>query len=185
MRKLALAISVLAIAGLTVVAATALANRGHGGNGGNRFSAKLVGFEETPSESTPGHGTFRATVSGDTIHYRLHYSDFEAAEGDTLFSHIHFGQPGVAGGVAAFLCGGGGRPACTPGSGTFEGDIHPADIVGPNGQGIAPGEMDEVLTAMRKGYTYANVHTTLNAPGLIRGQIRRDHGHDHGGRGHH
>ena len=54
MRKLALAVAVVAIAGLTVVAATALANRGHGGNGGNRFSAKLVGFEETPSESTPG-----------------------------------------------------------------------------------------------------------------------------------
>ncbi len=45
--------------------------------------------------------------------------------------------------------------------------------------------MDEVLTAMRKGYTYANVHTTLNPAGLIRGQIRRGHGHDHGGRGHH
>ena len=44
--------------------------------------------------------------------------------------------------------------------------------------------MDEVLTAMRKGYTYANVHTTLNPSGLIRGQIRRGHGHDHGGRGH-
>ena len=106
MRKLALAISLLAVAGLTVVAAAALADRGHGGNGGNRFSAKLVGFEETPSESTPGHGTFRASVSGDTIHYVLHYSGFEAVEGDTLFSHIHFGQPGVAGGVAAFLCGG-------------------------------------------------------------------------------
>jgi hypothetical protein len=36
---------------------------------------------------------------------------------------------------------------------------------------------------MRKGYTYANVHTTLNPAGLIRGQIRRGHGH--GGRGHH
>lgn len=185
MRKLALAISLLAIAGLTVVAAAALADRGHGGNGGNRFSAKLVGFEETPSESTPGHGTFRASVSSNTIHYVLHYSGFEAAEGATLFSHIHFGQPGVAGGVAAFLCGGGDKPACTDGSGTIEGDIDAADIVGPNGQGIAPGEMDEVLTAMRKGYTYANVHTTLNPAGLIRGQIRRGHGHDHGGPGHH
>ena len=185
MRKLALAISLLAIAGLTIVATTALANRGHGGNGGNRFSAKLVGFEETPSESTPGHGTFRASVSGNTILYVLHFSGFEAAEGATLFSHIHFGQPGVAGGVAAFLCGGGDKPACTDRSGTIEGYIDAADIVGPNGQGIAPGEMDEVLTAMRKGYTYANVHTTLNPAGLIRGQIRRGHGHDHGGPGHH
>ena len=187
MRKLALALSLLAVAVLTVVATAAVANRGHGGNGGNRFSARLIGFEETPSESTPGHGTFRATVNGDTIHYVLHYEGFETAEGSTLFSHIHFGQRGVAGGVAAFLCGGGDKPACTPGQGTFEGDIDAADIVGPNGQGIAPGEMDEVITAMRKGYTYANVHTTLNPAGLIRGQIGRGfgHGHGHGGSGHH
>jgi hypothetical protein len=185
MRKLALAVAALAIAGLTIVATTALANRGHGGNGGNRFSAKLIGYEETPSESTPGRGTFRATVNGNTIHYVLHYQGFEATEGDTLFSHIHFGQRGVAGGVAAFLCGGGGRPACTPVQGTFEGDIHSSDIVGPTGQGIAPGEMDEVIAAMRKGYTYANVHTTLNPAGLIRGQIHRGSGHGHGGgRGH-
>jgi len=61
MRKLALALAAVAIGVLTVVATTALADRGHGGNGGNRFSAKLIGFEETPSESTPGRGTLRAT----------------------------------------------------------------------------------------------------------------------------
>ena len=186
MRKLAVAVSLLVAVGLTALVAAALADRGHGGNGGTRFSARLTGYEETPSESTPGSGTFKAKiVNGDTIHYKLHYEGFEAGEGNTLFSHIHFGQPGVAGGVAAFLCGGGDKPACTDGSGTIEGDIDAADIVGPNGQGIAPGEMDEVLTAMRKGYTYANVHTTLNPAGLIRGQIRRGHGHDHGDRGHH
>jgi hypothetical protein len=188
MRKLAVVVSLLVAVGLMTVAAAALANRGHGGNHGNRFSARLIGFDETPSESTPGRGTFRATVNDDVIHYVLHYEGFEAAEGSTLFAHIHFGQPGVVGGVAAFLCGppaASDKPACTPTQGTFEGDIDSADIVGPGGQGIAPGEMDEVITAMRKGYTYANVHTTLNPAGLIRGQIGRGHGHDNGqGRGH-
>jgi hypothetical protein len=163
------------------VAAAALANRGNGGDHGNRFSAKLTGFEETPSESTPGHGSFRASlVGGNTIHYQLHYEGFEAAEGNTLFAHIHFGQRGVAGGVSAFLCGGGDKPPCTPLQGDFEGDIDAADVVGPSGQGIAAGEMDELITAMRKGYTYANVHTTLNGPGLVRGQIHRGFGHDRG-----
>jgi hypothetical protein len=184
MRKLAVVVSLLVAVGLMALAAAALANRGHGGNGGNRFSARLIGFEETPSESTPGHGTFRASVNGNVIHYVLHYEGFEAAEGNTLFAHIHFGQRGVAGGVTAFLCGGGDKPACTPTQGTFEGDIDSADIVGPSGQGIAAGEMDEVITAMRKGYTYANVHTTLNPAGLIRGQISKGFGHGHGnGRG--
>ena len=36
---------------------------------------------------------------------------------------------------------------------------------------------------MRKGYTYANVHTTLNGPGLIRGQIHSGNGHPGRGRG--
>ena len=108
------------------------------------------------------------------IHYQLHYEDFEAAEGATTFSHIHFGQRGVAGGVSAFLCGGGDKPAVHSATqGDFEGDIDAADVIGPAGQGIAAGEMDELLRAMRKGYAYANVHTTLNGPGLIRGQIQR------------
>jgi hypothetical protein len=182
MRKLAVVISLLAATGLTIVAAAALADRGGNGNGGN-FGARLTGFQETPSESTPGRGTFRArVVNGDTIHYTLHYEGFEAAEGSTTGAHIHFGQPGVAGGVSAFLCGGGDKPPCTDTQGTFEGDIDAADVVGSVGQGIAAGEMDELIRAMRKGYTYANVHTTLNGAGLIRGQIGRGHHHG-GGRG--
>jgi CHRD domain len=181
MRKLAVVISLLVAVGLTVVAAAALADRGRGNGHGNKFSAKLSGFEETPSESTPGRGSFRArVVDGDTIRYTLRYEDFEAAEGSTLFSHIHFGQRGVAGGVSAFLCGGGDKPPCTPLEGEFEGVIDAADVVGPGGQGIAAGEMDELLRAMGKGYTYVNVHTTLNGPGLIRGQIHRGFGHDRG-----
>jgi hypothetical protein len=182
MRKLTVVISLLAAVGLTVVAAAALADRGHGNGHGNRFSAKLTGFEETPSESTPGHGSFRASLTngGTVIHYRLKYDDFEAAEGATLFAHIHFGQVGVAGGVSAFLCGGGDKPPCTPLEGDISGDIDAADVIGPSGQGIAAGEMNELIRAMRKGYTYANVHTTLNGPGLVRGQIQRGHGHDRG-----
>jgi hypothetical protein len=49
------------------------------------------------------------------------------------------GQKGVAGGVSFFLCGGSGRPACTPTSDTFRGTATAADIVGPTAQSIAPG----------------------------------------------
>jgi CHRD domain len=186
MRKVAVAVSLLVAAGLLVLAAAAFANHGHGGNGGRTFSAKLTGFEETPSESTPGRGTFRAKiVNGNTIHYKLRYEGFEAGEGNTLFAHIHFAQVGVAGGVAAFLCGGGNKPPCPATQGAIEGDIVASDVVGPSGQGIAAGEFDELVRAMRKGYTYANVHTTLNPAGLIRGQIQKGGGHGHGEGGHH
>lgn len=176
MRKL-IFVGLIVLASVAL-AATALADRGKGGNGGNNFKSGLTGFQETPSESTPGNGNFRARISGNEIHYRLHYEDFEAAEGSTLFAHIHFGQRGVAGGVSAFLCGGGDKPPCTPIEGTIEGVIDSADVIGPSGQGIAAGEMAEFIRAIRKGYTYANVHTTLNPAGLIRGQI--GHGNRHG-----
>lgn len=181
MRKLAIVASALAAAGLTLVAAAALADRGNG-NHGNSLGARLSGYQETPPESTPGRGTLRLrVVGGDTIHYTLHYEGFEAEEGSTTAAHIHFGQFGVGGGVAAFLCGGD-KPACTDTEGTFEGDITAANVVGPSVQGIAPGEMDELIRAVRKGVTYANVHTTLNGSGLIRGQITRGHGHGGGNR---
>jgi hypothetical protein len=40
--------------------------------------------------------------------------------------------------------------------------------------GIAAGEFDEVLRAIRSGNTYANVHTNKHPGGEIRGQIRTD-----------
>lgn len=168
----------LVFASVLVVAAVALATTAfaHRGNGGNNFRAGLTGFEETPSESTPGHGNFRARIVGSTIEYRLHYEDFEAAEGNTTGAHIHLGQRGVAGGVSAFLCGGGDKPDCPPIEGTIEGVIDSSDVIGPAGQGIAAGEMAELLRAMRAGFTYANVHTMLNPAGLVRGQIGHGHG---------
>lgn len=162
------------------LATTAFADRGKGGGGGNNFRTGLTGFQEVPSESTPGHGNFRARVVGNEIRYTLHYEDFEATEGATTASHIHFGQRGVAAGVSAFLCGGGDKPPCTTTEGTFEGVIDAADVIGPAGQGIAAGEMAELIRAMRHGYTYANVHTATNPSGLVRGQIKRNRGHgDH------
>jgi hypothetical protein len=105
-------------------------------------------------------------------HGKGHYSGFDTA---VKFAHIHFGQFGVGGGVAAFLCGGG-KPACPP-SGEVTGTITASDVVGPAAQGIAPGEIDELIAAMRHGVTYANIHTDAFGDGEIRGQI--------GGRGDH
>src|SRR6266850_969355 len=77
----------------------------------------------------------------------------------------------IAGSVAAFLCGGGSKPApCVPGTANT-GTITPADVIGPTGQGIAPGEWNELVAAIRAGVAYANVHSTTQTGGEIRGQI--------------
>lgn len=134
--------------------------------------ARLKGFEEVPAVSTAASGKFEAEIdrAAQRIDYELSYSDLEAP---VLFAHIHLGQRTANGGVAAFLCGGGGKPAC-PQSGTVTGTIVPADVIGPASQGIAAGEFDELVTAIRAGVTYANVHSQKFPGGEIRGQIRGD-----------
>jgi hypothetical protein len=139
------------------------------GDSPNRFRASLNGFLETPSVSTAGSGSIAVRIDGETIHYRLTYRNLT---GTPMFAHIHFARPDVAGGVAAFLCGGGGKAAC-PASGSISGTIVPADVVGPEDQGISPGEYAEFVRSIRAGAAYANVHTPDFGSGEIRGNLRR------------
>ena len=147
-------------------------------NGARSLRAALHGFEEPPSVSSTGSGEFRAKISPDETSFDYELS-FEDLEGDVTQAHIHLGQRGVNGGISIWLCGTTalpgppGTPSCGgPRSGTASRTVTAADVIGPNGQGIAPGEFAEVLAAMREGVTYANVHSTRNPPGEIRGQIK-------------
>jgi CHRD domain len=135
------------------------------------FKAQLNGFNETPSVSSTGWGDFRAKlVDENKLHYKFTYHDLEG--GTSLFAHVHFGSRYVAAGVAFFLCGGSTKPTPCPNvSGHVEGDVTPADVIGPNGQGIEPGSFAEILRAMRAGHSYVNIHTTRWPGGEIRGQI--------------
>jgi CHRD domain-containing protein len=161
MRKFAIAATV-AVFAVTAVVTAAVADDNNGG-----LRATLTGYEETPAISTRGHGDFRVEIKNNSISYRLSYSGLE---GTAQVAHIHLGQRGVAGGVVAFLCGGGGKPAC-PSSGTVTGTITAGDVQALPAQGIAAGEIQEVIRAMRAGVTYANVHSTTFSGGEIRGQI--------------
>ena len=145
------------------------------GNGASRVRADMNGLQEDPSVSTTGHGSFTAKIDDEAqvIEYELSYSDLEG--GASLFSHIHFGSHDHNGGVSAFLCGGSTKPApCPYPSGTVTGTIVPADVVGPNSQGIEPGAWTELVRAIRAGHTYANLHTTRWGGGEIRGQIHNN-----------
>ena len=145
--------------------ASALAAKPRGG--ARQPVAILNGYQEVPSLSTAGRGAFRARIGRESISFRLAYARMEAP---VTAAHIHLGQPGVAGGVIAFLCGGT-KPACPATSGTVNGTVTPADVIGPAAQGIAPREFGELVRAMRAGATYVNVHTTRFPAGEIRGQI--------------
>jgi hypothetical protein len=177
-------LGLVVIFGVLTISAVALADRGKGkGNGnGKNFSARLNGWEEDPSQVTTGRGSFRAEVTSATaITFTLRYENLEgpAAGSPVTQAHIHIGSRHESGGVSAWLCGGTTQPACPAGTGaTINGTIEAADITGPASQGVEPGNFADLLRAMRKGETYANVHTgtppTGRAPGgEIRGQIRK------------
>ena len=162
---------ILAVALVGALALTALASYGVAGpTKGNLKSKRMSGYLEVPSVSTSGRGTIEARIrDGSKIDYKLTYSGLS---GNPSAAHIHFAQPSANGGVVAFLCGGGGKPACPAStSGTVSGTIMAADIQALASQGIAPGDFAEVAAAMKAGFTYANVHTTLFPGGELRGQI--------------
>ena len=168
------AVAVLVLAG----ASFAVAND-HGGRNGIR-SERLIGYNEVPPISTTAKGSFTGRVDpvAKTITFTLTYSGLSS---NALFAHIHFGQKGVAGGVSAFLCGGGGKPACPATAGTVNGTIAATDVIntvaGTVNQGIGAGEFDELISAMKAHATYANVHSQSFPGGEIRAQLKLVRGH--------
>jgi hypothetical protein len=151
-----------------------------------RISQRLIGYEEVPAVSTGASAQFNATIVNSIgfpgittptpteIQWEMSYT---ALEGNVLQSHIHFGQKSVNGGIVVFLCsnlgnGPAGTQPCPQGPATIRGTFRPQDVTGgANAQGIAPGQWDEFIAAMRAGVTYVNIHSSTWTGGEIRSQI--------------
>ena len=178
--RVKLAIGVAALGVVVITAAAVAGDRG-------KLNTSLTGFEEVPAILTTGEGSFKARVSpsGEEIRYELRYSGLEGGTTPTQ-AHIHIAQESVNGGISAWLCGSStnpgpaGTPACLAQPATITGTITPADVVGPDNQGVMPTEFAELVRALREGVAYANVHTTKYGGGEIRGQIGDDD-RKHGG----
>lgn len=178
-RELALS---LAAAAWAVAAAPA-----HATDEARVVHTRMSSYEEVPAVSSKGHGTFRAFIDKATgeVDYEFTY---DGLQGTVTQAHIHFGQRGVNGGIAVWLCQSATNPApaavaattpvCTNPAGIFSGRITANSVVGPGGtQQLAAGELAELVAALRAGVAYTNVHTTLSPGGEIRGQIRAGHHH--------
>jgi len=133
------------------------------------FTATLSGANEVPAVETPATGSATLSVSGAQITYTVNVTNIQ----DAVLAHIHIAPTGENGPVRLNLCGTGApEPDCTSGTGVL--------ATGTNGATIGI-TFDELLTAMRTGGAYVNVHTfvdgcTPGAPGCnpggeIRGQV--------------
>jgi CHRD domain-containing protein len=152
------------------------------------LQASLSGSQEVPFVVSDGQGTFEATLNdaGDQLTYTLRYSGLN---GNVAQAHIHVGQRFVAAGISVFLCtnlsgGPAGTQACPSAPAQISGTITAANVIGPTAQGVGPGDLTDLLAAIKAGQAYVNVHSDLSPGGEIRGQL---HFHPPGGPmdGHH
>lgn len=163
--------------GLLIAAGAAYAD------GPRVLRASLSGDNEVPPVSTDARGELRLIIFPDrsTIQWELTYSGLRA---DATQAHIHFGQPKVNGGVSVFFCsnlgnGPEGTQACPARAASLSGTFTMQSVIGPVPQGIAAGDLDALVEAIRSRITYANVHSTQFPTGEIRGQIGTGHDDHH------
>jgi hypothetical protein len=173
---------VLTVAAIGLLTILVIGGYAAAGSGKDRVDAADMSgyFEGAPGGpvSSAASGSFEADIddAAREIHFTLSYSGLE---GDIRQAHIHFGQRSVNGGISIWLCetaanprplGSPDVPDC-PQSGTVEATVGAAHVVGPTGQGIAAGEFEEIVAAIRAGRAYANVHSSKFPGGEVRGQI--------------
>ena len=136
------------------------------------FSADLSGDEEVPAVTTDATGSAELTLSGNQLTYTIEVENLQNA----AVAHIHIAPAGQNGPVRLNLCGTGApQPACTSGTGVL--------AAGTNGTTVGTPAItfDSLLSAMRTGGAYVNVHTNAtgctpgeqgcNPAGEIRGQV--------------
>jgi hypothetical protein len=128
------------------------------------FQATLTGAEEEPPVTTTASGSATLSIAGDEIVYRVEVTDLE----NVLVSHIHIAEPGVNGPVRMNLCGIGlpDVPDCQGGTGVL---VESSNSLTQDGISF-----DSLVSAIRAGNAYVNVHTTQHTGGEIRGQLEAE-----------
>jgi CHRD domain len=133
------------------------------------FIAALSGDNEAPPVETEATGTATLTIEDEQIAYSIDVSDLV----NPVVAHIHVQVAGENGPVRLNLCGTDDTDPCATGDGEL--------AAGSNGTTLGI-TFDSLVSAMRSGGAYVNVHTDDGVPppntgagdmigGEIRGQI--------------
>ena len=148
-----------------LVAALALMACEGNGDDDERFRATLNGASEVPANNSAASGTARFTVDGAQLDYTL---DVQNLTGATA-AHIHTGAPGVNGPPIVFLF-----QQAAPGATVSAGSLAAGSVDASDMIATAGVSYDSMLSLIRRGNAYVNVHTTARPAGEIRGQIVAD-----------
>ena len=125
-----------------------------------QLRASLTGTSEVPANASTATGTFTASLDEGTgtLSWTLTVPTITAA----TMAHLHQGASGANGGVVLDLF----IPAAPANTISQTGSSKLADLKGP-----LAGNFAGFVAALKSGGIYANVHTTANPGGEIRGQV--------------
>ena len=152
MRSARCLVPVALLAGFAAVSCT------KGTDGLEVLQADLSGSNEVPARNTGATGTAGITIEGQTVHFVVEVHNIQAVS----LSHIHSGAAGSNGPVRVNFYTG---PVTGPLNGILaQGSFTAADVKGVS--------FDELLSELRSGNAYVNVHSPTFPAGEIRGQTR-------------
>lgn len=130
-----------------------------------KFSATMAGGNEVPpvQSNATGVTSFRTATNDTVIKYKINVTGFSNATS----AHVHMGKVGSNGDVVVDLMQGGKKNPTKLGL-AIRGNITDSKLTG-----LLKGKtITDLISAMKSGDTYVNVHTDKNPKGEIRGQIQ-------------
>ncbi|MGH7562013.1 MAG: CHRD domain-containing protein [Gemmatimonadales bacterium] len=139
-------------------------DNGTGPSNATSFTATLSGANERPNPVTTtatGSATFTLNESTQTFTYSITVN----ALTNVTAAHIHVGTTAAAGPIVVNLL------PQAPAPGTINGQLVSATFTASGIATTVPISFAGLLSLMREGSAYVNVHTQANPGGEIRGQI--------------
>jgi hypothetical protein len=157
----AIAIAAIGILSVLFVGIASLTSQVLAAQAQDLFRAKLSGKEEVPPNGSPSTGFAWVKITDDKIRYEVNVTDMDKVNA----AHIHLAEAGKNGPVVLTLFKGGPTEQ-------VNGTVAEANVTSSNLEGPMKGkDVTDLVTAIKNGTTYVNVHTTDFPDGEIRGQL--------------
>ncbi len=132
---------------------------------GNIIITYLSGKDEVPptESNASAWAKFQSVGNGSQLSYWVSITGLKEITG----AHIHKGSEGQNGDIVAVLSNGKSAEGADNATILFNGNITKDDLQGP----LKGKEISDLVSLIRNGSAYVNVHTNEYKDGIIRGQI--------------